>query len=64
MSIRITRAAAVNGSAVKRWYVWHRTGNGYRKQRLSVYLTRLRRLGHHGQAAAVLVQAIGKGYHV
>ena len=45
-----------------RWYVWQRTGGGWRKQRLRSYVLGLCRLNQHVQAAAVLAEAAAKGY--
>jgi hypothetical protein len=65
MSIKVSFTGTEGtGSARCRWYVWKKTSGGWRKERLSSYVRRLQELGHHEQVAAVMVQAIKKGYRV
>lgn len=62
--VSVSRTATVPGSTRKRWYVWYGQGKDLRKEGLRSYVKRLQALGHHGQAAEVIVMAVKKGYRV
>ena len=64
MKARVTYSATAGSPRVRRWYVWHKTGGGWRKERLRVCLDRLNREHNHIAAAAVLAEAVKKGYRV
>lgn len=51
-------------SGVRRWYVWKRTSGGPRKERLTSCLRRLERENNHIARAAVLAEAVKKGFKV
>lgn len=64
MALKVSYAGASPRSAVKRWYVWKRVGGGWRKERMSTCVARLTREGNHTAIAAIMAQAISKGYRV
>lgn len=63
MKVRVSCNAA-GPSGVRRWYVWKPTSDGPRKERLTSCLRRLERENNHRAAAAVLAEAVKKGFRV